>query len=132
MIDIRVLVDNNSYHSQIYVNLSFPAVPRVSDFIYLPLIKERELIRKILKNSQTLNWYRCKVFGSDKKFVDLNDLKRVKEIEWWPNNDDKSMECYITLTSLLDVKKSSLKISEQEYLEILKNTYEVYEIKEES
>ena len=126
MISINIIAENNTYDTSVSVAVPFPAVPREGDTIVLPENKQKELAEKILINCYHLNGHKQWVCFGKNPHLNLDNDTIVKEVDWWPSADGKSIECYLIVTQ---VDKNAFKrtdFTQEEYLEIKKNTLNIY------
>lgn len=132
MIKIKCFLASFDYQKDNYVEIYFPAVPRVGDFIALSEEKEKELMKMAIADYDT---FLCNIgwlCGVEKEyFIATSEANHVRAVDWWASEDGVTMECYIMLDEEGNDKKWAsernyhLEISKEEYLEIKKRT-EIY------
>lgn len=135
MIKIKCFLASFDYQKDDCVELYFPAVPRVGDFIALPDKKEKELTRMAIKDYETFCCNQGWLCGAEKEyFIATSDASHVRAVDWWSSEDGVTMECYVMLDEEGNDKKWAsernyhLDISKEEYLEIKKRTYAYYSL----
>lgn len=129
MILTKVCIYNpQEYITNVYINLLFPALPRIGDYISISQDRRQMLIVAALKDRSTLECFNHWIFSD---ILNLDDCKYVKEIDWHPAKDGITMEPYIFLHSPeinYDKKPEKKAITEEDYKIIKENTYKAYNI----
>ena len=82
------------YAKDVFINLMFPALPRIGDYISTSIEMEQSLIASALQDRETLEKFRYWIFGD---ILSIDCCKYVKEIDWHPAKDNITMEPYIFL-----------------------------------
>ena len=116
------------YAKDVFINLMFPALPRIGDYISTSIEMEQSLIASALQDRETLEKFRYWIFGD---ILSIDCCKYVKEIDWHPAKDNITMEPYIFLADPEmdnDRKPERKEITEEDYKVIKENTYKAYSI----
>lgn len=134
MIKIKCFIASFDYCYDHHVELYFPAVPRIGDFVALPKDKERELARMAISDYGTFNLYQGWLCGLRSDYYLHIDASHVRSVDWWPSEDEQTMECYICLDEEIvngefcSERNYDIDFSEEEYLQIKKRTEEHYKL----
>ena len=129
LIKVKVCIYTpQEYTKDVFINLMFPALPRIGDYISISEEMEQTLIASALQNRKTLEKFRYWIFGD---ILSFDSCRIVKEIDWYPAKDNIIMMPYIFLVDPEmdnDRKPERKEITEEDYKVIKKNTYKAYSI----
>ena len=122
------------YNKKVYVDLLFPAIPVISNDVFLPEEALQTLIIKALESQQTLKDF-ISFLTPDGKILSFDSCHVIREIDWYPGQERNTMECYIFLgppegedVQTMDSDNIDEKIINDEYDDIVKSTYRAYGI----
>lgn len=116
------------YNKEVRIDLDFPAIPKIGDYISLTDVMEQILIAGILKDKKNLETYRNMIFGN---ILSIDGCKFVKEIEWHPKENSNVMEPYVFLyvTNEEEVPMPEMRtITDEDYRLIKEATFKAYGI----